>query len=385
MSKYQYLIREKSFKILRSLPLFAKRSLISFFVKRNKSRLDTLKTPAQIILYVTNRCNARCNHCFYWREVSQGKKEELTVEEITRISKTLVNHLATLSITGGEPFLRDDIVDIIEAFVRNNSTKKINIVTNGFFTQKIVGVVREILEERDLSIDFNIQVSLDGLKNTHDKIRKINVFEKAFETIKQLNEISKKYKNFRVTIETTISKDNLKEIVDLGNFVKENLPGVNHGFQFVRSVSFDVFGVNKEFISGLDPRLKEPLLTTDEMEMSLEEFKRFYDNRNLLLHYYVVTMNRNIIKMKKNKRPFVKCLAGKYDAVIWPNGDVSMCEFTKPFANLGDFEFDFYSLWISKRAEQAREKIKNCFCTHTCNILNSMQFDEKALMEVLEE
>jgi molybdenum cofactor biosynthesis enzyme MoaA len=83
----------------------------------------------------------------------------MTIQKINRISETLVNRLATLSITGGEPFLRDDLVEIVEAFVKNNLTRKVNIATNGFFTKKIVKVVREILEKKKFSIDFNIELT----------------------------------------------------------------------------------------------------------------------------------------------------------------------------------------------------------------------------------
>jgi MoaA/NifB/PqqE/SkfB family radical SAM enzyme len=378
---YQYLAREFAFRVLRRLPLPIKNFGVSFFVKKRKKWLEKLGTPAQIILYVTNRCNARCSHCFYWQEVASGIKKELSLSQIKKIAKTLANPLATLSITGGEPFLRDDLVQICQAFFELNRTRKINIVTNGFFTKKIKETTEKILEK--CPIDLNIQVSLDGLQKTHDKIRKISIFEKATETIRVLGKLSTKFKNFQVTVETTIGKQNLNEVVDLGKFIKKKFPSVHHGFQFVRSASFDVYGIDKKILSGLDPESKEPLLSVKEMEKAFKNFSQFSDKRNSLLSSYVKVMNKGIIKMKKEKRPFVKCLAGKYDVVIWPDGQVSMCEFTKPFANLKDFDFDFSALWKSKEANKIRKKIRACFCTHTCNLLNSMQFDKKVLLEVL--
>ena len=264
-----------------------------------------------------------------------------------------------------------------------NNTKKINIVTNGFFTEKIIDVTSKILAE--CSVDLNIQISLDGLEKTHDKIRRISIFKNAVSTARKLKEMSLQAKNLHVTIQTTISKQNLKEIIPLAEYVKRELQAVHHGFQFVRSASFDVYQIDQNFLSGLDPKLKRPLLTIKELEEAFKDFSQFSNSDHSLLSSYVRIMNKHIIQMKKEKRPFVKCLAGKYDAVIWPEGSVSLCEFTKPFANLSHYDFNFYLLWTSKKAEEAKNKIKACFCTHTCNLLNAMQFNENALNEVLAE
>ena len=62
-----------------------------------------------LILYVTNRCNFKCNFCFYHAEVEKGRKpNELSTAEIQRFSETL-GPIIQLSLTGGEPFLRDDL------------------------------------------------------------------------------------------------------------------------------------------------------------------------------------------------------------------------------------------------------------------------------------
>jgi len=382
MYKYQYWIREYLFRALASLPTFFQKKILSFWVKRQKKTLSNLLTPAQIILYVTNRCNARCRHCFYWREVAGGKKKELTLKQITKIAKSLKHSLNTLSITGGEPFLRKDLSLIVKTFSKINRTRKINIVTNGFFTKEILRQTKKIIK---YPVDLNIQVSLDGLQKVHDQIRRVAIFTAAVETIRQLSEISLTNKNFQVTIQCTITKYNLNEMEKLIKFVKNNLSKVHLGFQLVRSSNFDVYNIDYNFLSGLDYSQKKPLLSIRQMEKALKIMEKNFDTQNSLLSSYVNVMNRHIVKIKKKKKSFVKCLAGIYDAVIWPDGQVSMCEFTKPFARLSDYNYDFYRLWTSKAAISARKKIKFCFCTHSCNLMNAMQFDEKVLLEVLNE
>lgn len=383
MFKYQYLIREYLFRLLLKFPAIFRKLIVFFMVGKNRQFLSSLETPAQLILYVTNRCNARCSHCFYWKEVAEGVKKELSLTQIERIAYSLKNPLSTLSLTGGEPFLRDDLFEICKCFIDINKTKKINIVTNGFLSEKIIAFVEKILSE--CPIDLNVQISLDGLKETHDAIRKIAVFEKALATASGLQSLSRKYRNFQVTFQTTIIKQNLNELVDLGNFLQKQFPSVHHGFQFVRSPKFDVYQADKEILSDLDLQTKNPLLSVEEMKTTLRAIRQFSNKQNLLLSSYVDVMNQNIIRMKEEKIPFVKCLAGKYDAVVWPDGVVSMCEFTKPFASLIDYDFNFYNLWKSRKADEMRQRIMNCFCTHTCNLLNAMQFDEETLNFVFKE
>ena len=382
MFKYQYILRETFFRLLKYFPFYFKEKILGVFVSQERKKLFGLKTPAQIILYLTNRCNARCSHCFYWREVASEKKKELNLSQLARIAKSLKDPLNTLSLTGGEPFMREDLPAIVKIFSDNNQTQKVNIATNGFSEQKIYDQTLKILRATD--VDLNIQVSLDGLEKTHNKIRKVKIFNHAINTLKKLTLLQDKFLNFHLTVQTTITRDNLGEIDRLAIFLKKEIPKVHQGFQFVRSPADDVFMIDKKILSGYNPS-SEPLLTISEMEQAFKKFSVYRDPNNLLLDSYVRTMNRNIIRMKKLKQPFVKCLAGTYDAVIWPDGQVSMCEFTRPFASLKNYQFNFFKLWQSKPAEAMRKKIANCFCGHTCNLLNAMRFDEKALVEVVNE
>ena len=76
-----------------------------------------------IILYVTNRCNFKCDFCFYYAEVDKGRKPtELTLEEIDKITKS-AGRLLQLSMTGGEPFIRKDFAELTD--IALNNTKRV--------------------------------------------------------------------------------------------------------------------------------------------------------------------------------------------------------------------------------------------------------------------
>ncbi len=89
----------------------------------------------QLIFHVTFRCNARCRFCFNWREINQNKDKELSLEEIQKISENLPR-FPWLLLSGGEPFLRSDLVDLIETFHRNNKVAHVTIPTNGISSKK---------------------------------------------------------------------------------------------------------------------------------------------------------------------------------------------------------------------------------------------------------
>jgi len=89
------------------------------------SYLESLRSfldPRQVgylIFYVTNRCNFRCEFCFYYAEIEKGRKpNELSLDEIDQLTRKL-GPLLQLSLTGGEPFLRKDLDEITHMFVEN--------------------------------------------------------------------------------------------------------------------------------------------------------------------------------------------------------------------------------------------------------------------------
>src|SRR3989344_921381 len=125
------------------------------FVPRIISNKD--RTPLYLIFFVTSRCNLRCEHCFFWRELNQAKKE-LSLEEIDKVTKNM-DPLLLLRMTGGEPFLRTDLPEIAGLFYKNAGMRNLGINTAGFFTKRIVESVKKILSQ--YPIDLDVVVSID--------------------------------------------------------------------------------------------------------------------------------------------------------------------------------------------------------------------------------
>ena len=137
-------------------------------IKLALTRKTKLARPIQLILFITDRCNARCIHCFNWRALNQGD-DGLTLEELQRLSGEL-GPLLTLGISGGEPFLRQDIAAVFRLFAGDNGLRDIAIPTNGLMPARIAAHVRDMLDQ-DSPTRVTISLSLDGLPDLHDHIR----------------------------------------------------------------------------------------------------------------------------------------------------------------------------------------------------------------------
>ncbi len=106
--------------------------------------LSTTRTPVYLILYLTSRCNYRCPMCFYLEEIEDPEKEELAFPELQKMARSL-GRLVQLSLTGGEPFLRHDIPEVVDIFVRHNGVRYVTIPTNASLTQRVEQTVDRLV------------------------------------------------------------------------------------------------------------------------------------------------------------------------------------------------------------------------------------------------
>jgi MoaA/NifB/PqqE/SkfB family radical SAM enzyme len=213
------------------------------------------------------------------------------------------------------------------------------------------------------------------MEQAHDQIRGQGSFEHAVKTLNEVKSLNHRRLN-SVSAITTISQANEKDIFDLMLFVKDKLK-VNHKLQLVRSSSTDVFNIDNKLLSSFNSPLDKPRNT----KRLIEKLVKIMPNDNLLARKEAEQL-RHIASILKTRKKSFDCLAGKIDGVIYSNGDVAFCEFTKPFANLEEYNFEFDKLWNSEAANKVRAGIKSCICTHPCNIGTSMLFDANTLKKL---
>ena len=304
-----------------------------------------------LIFFVTAKCPLRCSHCFYGKEINQ-QMDELTLEEIEKIADKLPN-LETLQLSGGEPFLRTDLIELIQIFV-SRGVKSVGIPTNGFYTNKTIEQCKKM---KELGIPFKINLSLDSFKDIHDKIRGVEgTFDKAIKTYRELRKL-----DIQVGFNVAISKINYDTTHKFLDFLeKENPDYINN--IIVRAMP-EVQISLEQFIK-LRPRLEE---------MDKKYKTPFYAKRQSL--YYDIAE-----RAFKGKRPPFKCQAGKIIAVLEPDGQVRRCEMQGKIANVRDYSYDLKTVLKMDKTLQKSKGCEGCF--HPCFVGVSIPYSVPWLIKL---
>lgn len=364
------------------LPMPLRRLAVEGYIRYKLRRDKNLQTPTVLTFFITSRCNNRCSHCFYWQELDNGAGE-LTPEEISTVASSL-RHPVHLSLTGGEPFLRQDVVDICRIFHERNNCRMIGLATNGYLTERIVTACGEILR---LPLEsLSVQVSLDGLEETHNRIRGVkDGFQRAVTTIEALQRLTGHDRRFSLFVSVTIQRQNINEVEQL---VELLLPlGVQIRFALVRGQHSGTYGLPAEVANDIDPAENDAPVTDLAL---LEALSVRLRARNASAPYPFWSelqqeQMRISLKMMSERKRQLPCHAGRVDGILYADGNVALCELTRPVGNLRDYGLDFTSLWQSAAAGRLRNGIRNCFCIHGCNLITSMMYLPEVVMPLLDK
>lgn len=353
--------------------------LLKLFYKTLMAYTNGKTVPAYLIFFVTSRCVCKCSHCFNWQRAEQ-KKDDLTLSEIEKISKSIGN-LEFLFLTGGEPHLREDLAEIARIFYLNNKVIRLQSPTSGFDPDRIVKNVEKILKYCP-GIQFGHGVSFDAIGEDHDFSRGVNgLFNSAVETFKGLKKLENKYSNFGVCNPIAVTAYNQDKVYDLYKYLKEELNSENIFCNYVRGNVRDVKTKNLDvekyrlFAEMID----SDLLNQKCLGYTNVKFNQFYNAKNIFTR-------RIVYKIMKENKFQIPCMAGRMAGVLYENGDVHPCELLdEKFGNVRDNNYDFRSVWFSETADNIRARIKKekCFCTHECFLTTSLLFNPYWLFRCL--
>ncbi|OLE55592.1 MAG: hypothetical protein AUG51_02645 [Acidobacteria bacterium 13_1_20CM_3_53_8] len=337
-----------------------------------------------VILFVTSRCNAFCQTCFYHEELN--RPGDLTFEQIEKVSRTMPQ-ITDLWLSGGEPTLRRDLMKVIDTFVENNGVNRVILPTNALIKSRVYDVVDHALGQHP-KIDLYLNIALDGYGETHDRIRGVpGNWPKALDCIESLYPLKEKYTDrFRLNVNTVVCAENYTELEKLADFLWKNFRLDGHYFNIIRGETLVGEGIKRvppEILSGMYERAAR--LTKrygDRMFADDEAGARFVKTMlyvgAITTHYR--TQHSNFTK--PTAWPF-PCTAGETTAVIDYNGDVRACELREKFATLSDYDYDFQELWSAQGRQTEMEAIdggRACWCTHVCFIHDSMRHSRRALL-----
>ena len=277
---------------------------------------------------VTYRCNARCTMCNRYKAPSKPD-EEISIETIKKLPKMYFTN-----ITGGEPFIREDLPDIVRELYKKSD--RIVISTNGFFTDRIIKLCEEFP-------NVGIRISIEGLEETNNKIRGLDDgFNRGYSTLKKLVEMKHPDVGFGMTVQDTNAKD-LVALYDLSNELNMEFAtaSLHNSFYFVeaKNIIKDRMMVAKEF-----EKLVNKLLESN----SPKKWFRAYFNHGLINYIF-------------GQKRLLPCDMAFDTFFIDPYGDVMPCNGTKDKEVMGNLNNQTWDeLWNSEQAEKVRNKVRHC-------------------------
>lgn len=327
--------------------------------------------PINVTISTTFRCNSRCLTC----NVYERPVDEMTLEEWDRVFVSLGRSVHWFTFSGGEPFLRKDLPDIIEAAWRRCRPKVVNIPTNGTYTDRIVAGV-ERLAGTLRGTQLVINVSLDAVGERNDVLRGLpGDFEKATETFRRLKAL--RARNLTVGIHSVISSHNVHAFPKIADALMALGPDQYIAEPAEERVELQTIGTGitpkpaafDTAIAHLEGRLAGP------GGRGLPSL-----TRAIRLVYY-----RLARETLRRQEQVVPCYAGIASVHIAAGGDVwACCTKALPLGNLRESGFDFDAVWRSEAARKERLAIKRreCACPLANAAYTSILMDPGSLLRV---
>jgi MoaA/NifB/PqqE/SkfB family radical SAM enzyme len=288
--------------------------------------------PTDAIIALTYRCDARCEMCNIWQLKPQ---EYLSIDDYGKVPESLRD----INISGGEAFMRKDMVDIVKVVYQKCHRPRIVISTNGFRTAQIIAAMEEL---RKTIPNIGIGVSLDGIGETHNRIRGVaHAWENASATLQQLKE--RGFTNVRIGF--TAMNENVHEMRAVYDYAGEM------GFQFTTAVAqnSEIYFSTQVNQNVADDRLYDAL-----GYVMKHELMSYHPKRWLRAYFESGTLVFN-----QEKRRILACRAAIDFFYLAPEGVVYPC-LTIP-SPMGDLKGrSFESVWGSEQAEAVRREVAGC-------------------------
>ncbi len=357
-----YLKRYKS-KLIQTSAMYSR--LARAFIMR--------EIPNYLIAFVTGECNMNCRFCCDAAQ-DMRKRNELSPAQWANALKD-AKALLHLTVTGGEPFMRDDLDELIIAIAKSSGVPDISINTNGFLTEKIYETVKQILLALP-NITLTIAVSLDGPPEIHDRLRnKKGSADAACKTISKLSMLKDKSPHLKTRLQSLVVPENADK---LEKFINETVAWPLDFHEIIFPRDFNNKSKYRQSLIDNYRELAAKQLTkykiTNPSTLKMKIFSVLYKNilRNLDEGYYCAP-----------------CPAGGRLVEIFSDGTVVGCEMSKvkgksEFGTVGNSEITLADLCKTPKAERFRREVAaNCSCTFECAQICNIVFNAKNWIELI--
>lgn len=297
-------------------------------------------TDASIIL--TYRCPMRCKMCNIW-QYPTDKKEEIKAADLKSLPK-----LKFISLTGGEPFIREDLAEIVEECYRH--TNRIVISTSGWFEDRVIALAKKFP-------NIGIRISIEGLSQKNDELRGQNGgFDKGLRTLLTLKSMGVKDIGFGCTV----SNNNSKDMLSLYQL------SLSLGLEFATASFHNSYYFHKE---------DNVVTNKEEVCSDFAQLIEWQLKENSPKSWFRAFFNMGLINYIEGGRRMLPCEAGSANFFIDPWGEVYPCNgLEKKYwkESMGNIhEADFMTIWTSEQAAKVRAMVakcpKNCWMVGTAS------------------
>ncbi len=334
--------------------------------------------PISIVHFLTNRCNARCSFCFIDFDNQETFSEELSLDEINKLTKTFGNSLLNVNLTGGEPFARKDIISIAKSYIDNTTIQSIYITTNGSLPDRILDFAKTISKYKN-DIELTFQISIDDFPEKHNSVRKIkNLFESCLDSYFKLKKLGN---NINPIVSITVNEENCENINNIFDYLFYTC-----GIDSIKCTIVRDEGVYKTADFKRKKIFEAYVELTNKIKFYLKENKLKNYNLNSFqgkLHKKKDHISWEMIKkMYLNPKYISPCHAGSLFGIITAKGMIYPCEILekKLLGSLRDHDMNFMKIWKNIKTTEIKTFIKKtkCNCTYECaltyNILGNLRY-----------
>jgi len=303
--------------------------------------------PTSAIIAVTLNCNARCVMCDIWKQDSTG---EMRPEEYLRLPASLRD----INVTGGEPFLRNDLLKIITAMRQACPLARLVISSHGLLVERMRHLAPHLAR---MGPAVAVRISIDGIGETHDHVRGIpHSFSRALQGLQVLKEAGVK----DLGIAMTILEENATEMTRVYQLAEEL------GVEFSLTIASDspiFFGEGK---SRLRPQSENGLVEQLRLLIT-NEYCRWHPKR-----WFRAWFEAGLLRYALQGRRSLPCDAGRGFFYLDPYGNAYCCHMLPH--RLGNLrEKDWEALWRSAEAQEARRGVGGCErCWMVCTARTQM-------------
>lgn len=283
-------------------------------------------------IIVTYRCPMRCKMCNIWANPT-NPKEEFKPETLRKLPR-----LNSVNVTGGEPFVREDIEEIVKILL--TKTDRIVFSTSGYFSDRIIALAKKYPQ-------LGFRISIEGLSCKNDELRgRTGGFDKGLSTLLELRRIGVKDIGFGITVSNNNSEDMLN-LYELNRNLK---------MQFATAAFHNSYYFHK---------YDNKITNTDKVCADFDELIQRLMKEPSPKSWFRAFFNLGLINYVKGGRRMLPCEAGSENFFIDPYGEVLPCNgmeencWFDTMGNLNDAN-SFDEIWNSEKAKHVREKVANC-------------------------